>query len=186
MPDIRALSNPERGRENRVPTTGTTPSAEGHADGASACAVDTPPGMGPFFPAGSKGPHSPRSRRQGLPAKVKKLRRTITSKVRLTAAEHHELQHRAAEAKLDGSTYLRLCALGRPPRIVPPVNAETFVELTRIGNNVNQIARRLNERSGDDPTTQELVLAYNTLLLLIKDIYCGLIGGRRLPRPGKP
>jgi len=51
------------------------------------------------------------------------------------------------------STYVRQCALGRPPLRVPEVNREVYVELQRIGINLNQISKHLNTA----PSTRALI-----------------------------
>lgn len=67
-------------------------------------------------------------------------------------AEHAKLEARAGEAGLSVGAYLRACALdtaGPRARRRAPVDREllarTNAELNRVGNNLNQIARALNE-----------------------------------------
>jgi hypothetical protein len=110
-----------------------------------------------------------------FPSKVRKPRRTSRLEVRLTPAEHAELRNRAKEAKLRPSAYLRASILGQVPRIVPAANPDIARALSRVGNNVNQIARRLNERSGEDPTRDELVEAYTELWGLIRQTYLAVL-----------
>ena len=47
------------------------------------------------------------------------------------------------------SEYVRRAAFLRrlPPRSVPEVNRETYVELARVGNNLNQLVRSIHEGS---------------------------------------
>lgn len=76
--------------------------------------------------------------------------------VRLDEAERELLEARAGDSGLSLSAYLRACALGDAgprARHKAPVNREllarTNADLNRVGNNLNQIAHRLN--SGGDP-----------------------------------
>ena len=158
------------------PKTGSEPCGEGHRGGPSAPALMNSRPI-PRPAGGSPIPPSLRSSGKGLPAKVDPLRRTITSKVRWTAAEYQELRRRAASARLDMSGYVRQCSLGRAPVTIPPVNAYAAAELARIGNNVSQIARRLRER--EEPSLDELALAYTEVVEAIREIHGRLIGKGR-------
>jgi len=40
--------------------------------------------------------------------------------------------------------YLRMASLDKLPKIVPKINRSTWIELGAIGNNLNQISRKLN------------------------------------------
>lgn len=68
--------------------------------------------------------------------------RTIRKYFRVSPDELKELDRRAGHLRT--STFVRLCALGRPPLSVPSVNNELLVELRKIGTNLNQIARKLH------------------------------------------
>ena len=62
--------------------------------------------------------------------------------LRLSLDERVELELRAKEAGLKLSEYLRSAGLNRPHRpIVPEINRNTYVELGRIGNNLNQLTK---------------------------------------------
>lgn len=73
--------------------------------------------------------------------------------IRLSEAERAELERRAKLAGLSIGSYCRQQALGtpgpRPRRATPTPDIEllarTYADLNRIGNNLNQIARALNE-----------------------------------------
>src|ERR1051325_1448222 len=110
-------------------------------------------------PAGPRGRRRPGSLRSpgGNPAHVSRAYKTAHYLLKMEPGDYEELRQRAADAKRSVASYLRECALGRPPRITPPVNLKSVAELSRVGNNLNQIARRLNERTGDDPSVDELV-----------------------------
>jgi hypothetical protein len=73
--------------------------------------------------------------------------------VGLTATEFTEVQRAARLAGMRPVDYGRAKLLSKPGRIaravyaVPQLDPLLLVQLSRIGNNLNQIARRLNELS---------------------------------------
>ncbi len=73
-------------------------------------------------------------------------RRTRTIGVRVTEAQAAELAERAQAARLGVSALMRRRALGQPVRIAAErrLGAAEFRELTRIGVNLNQVARALH------------------------------------------
>ena len=66
--------------------------------------------------------------------------------VRLTPFERDELAAIAEQRNTTLSGLLRTLALGRelPAQKLSKIDAETYLELGRVGNNLNQIARQLN------------------------------------------
>lgn len=77
----------------------------------------------------------------GTPPTNKKETRQIFP-LRLSQSERLALEHRAAEAGLKLSEYLRRAGLGKPQRrLVPEINRQTYIELGRIGNNLNQLTK---------------------------------------------
>jgi len=73
--------------------------------------------------------------------------RSTVVPIRLTQIERDELQSKARDASVSLSEYVRRAAFLRrlPPRSVPEVNRETYVELARVGNNLNQLMRAIHE-----------------------------------------
>lgn len=69
----------------------------------------------------------------------------MTHGLRLSPNEKEELEQRADRAGLSLSGYLRRKALGKP--VKTKVDGKALKELNRIGVNLNQLARRSNERS---------------------------------------
>lgn len=62
--------------------------------------------------------------------------------LRLSQGERATLEQRAAEAGLKLSEYLRQAGLKRKGRTrVPEINRQTYIELGRIGNNLNQLTK---------------------------------------------
>jgi hypothetical protein len=131
--------------------------------------------MAPDLPLVARMATLSRAAGRRFPSKVGKPRRTSRLEVRLTPAEHQALRNCAKEAKLRPSAYVRASILGQVPRIVPAANPDIARALSRVGNNVNQIARSLNLRSGEDPTRDELVEAYRELRGLIRQTYLELL-----------
>ena len=80
------------------------------------------------------------------------------------------------------AAFVRAAALGsclppRPvPRPVPPINREAYWHLGQVGNNLNQIARRLNMADGDAPTLAEVQTALEELRGLVQQVRLQLFG----------
>ena len=79
--------------------------------------------------------------------------------VRLNDGEHEELRRQAGKARLRVPEFIRQRVLERRLQIGSPcqLGVAEFRELNRIGVNLNQIARALNQRSdADAPRLDEL------------------------------
>lgn len=104
---------------------------------------------------------------------AKKRQHAVTC--RLTDAElEHVDHHRGRSDTHKGLTrgeWIRLAALSAPPRIVPELNREAWLELSRVGSNLNQIARVLNTDPVIDPSTVE------ALARSLREFRLALIGG---------
>jgi hypothetical protein len=83
-----------------------------------------------------------RHRRGPKPRPAEELRLHSVS-CRLTDAELALLDERRGQ--VSRGEWLRRAALSRPPRVVPTVNTEAWAELARVGSNINQMTRALNE-----------------------------------------
>jgi Mobilization protein NikA len=71
--------------------------------------------------------------------------RTVIRPTRFTPEEWALLVRRARECGLAPSTYMREVSLGAVPRARPGVvSREAVYQLSRIGNNLNQLARAAN------------------------------------------
>jgi uncharacterized protein (DUF1778 family) len=67
--------------------------------------------------------------------------------VRLSVADRKEIEAAAAHIGLNPSEYVRRCALKKSVRVVPDErkpDPDLLRSLLAIGNNLNQIARKLN------------------------------------------
>ena len=83
------------------------------------------------------------------------MARTAVVPVRLTPDERDRLKELARESKISLSDYVRRTVLSKrlPAKAAPEVNRQTYQELARVGNNLNQVARALNsgQAFGLDP-----------------------------------
>ena len=87
-------------------------------------------------------------------------KRTKEIKIRLTETEHQLLLERCDRTHL--AEWLRHLGLGEHTsrkRRVPSVAPELLRQVSGIGNNLNQIARRLNQLDGLNPTERVSLLA---------------------------
>ena len=95
------------------------------------------------------------------PAKSGESRRDFRLNLRLTAAEREQVERAATSAGIGVSVYAREQVLrGRvvtsPSRSLSP---RSFVQIVRIGTNINQIARHLNSGGKDIPPELESLCA---------------------------
>jgi hypothetical protein len=110
----------------------------------------------------SPNPQPPLSKRSGSENRKRDKGAVL---VRLLPDERTAVEEKAREAGLSLASFLRACGLGTPgprARRSPPVNAEALARataaLSRIGNNINQIAHVLNA-GGATVTTRECFAA---------------------------
>ena len=101
-----------------------------------------------------------------------RLHRNKRTEIRLTELELIALRDRAQEAGKDLSSYLRYQGLMRriPPRL-SKVSVETYIELGRIGSNLNQLTKATNtalQMGIQPPSTQEQLVALLELLHQIR------------------
>lgn len=92
--------------------------------------------------------------------KVKKAKKTVTRNIRMTLEQVRELDQFLEEVGMSFSAFVRQAILLRQPlkngklarryKAPPPKNdPDLLLELGRIGNNINQIARSLNYIKAD-------------------------------------
>ncbi len=70
------------------------------------------------------------------------MKRTKRLEIRLSKQELVKLTSRAGAMRL--GSFMRAAALDRVPPQIPSINRDALAQIGRIGNNVNQIAVRLN------------------------------------------
>jgi hypothetical protein len=116
--------------------------------------------------------------------------RTAIVRVRLTEEEKGRLDQIAREMGLSLSGYFRRLALDRPLpsrrpiRPIPEVNQDLYVELRRVGVNLNQLAQRMNR--AESPDRQEILPVLELLAGAVADITVKVIGaGRDEASPGE-
>jgi Bacterial mobilisation protein (MobC) len=83
-------------------------------------------------------------RRYGPKPLAESDRRGHTVSVRLNAGELAQVNTQRAKVKMQRGEYLRTAALHHLPPSIPELNQTAWIELSRIGSNLNQIAHRLN------------------------------------------
>ena len=81
-------------------------------------------------------------KRKGKVIKMENRKRNITLSIRLTTEEKEALTKKASDADLSMTDYILRCSSRKKIRVVNM--SKVIVELKRIGNNLNQITRRIN------------------------------------------
>jgi hypothetical protein len=73
--------------------------------------------------------------------------RSAVVPIRLTPEERDQLQDKASDHRISLSEYMRRQAFSRrlPVKPAPEVNQQTYQELARVGNNLNQLIRAIHE-----------------------------------------
>ncbi len=77
--------------------------------------------------------------------------RSVHLGFRANKDEAQKIHDQAKARGISPGEFCRLAALGKkiPSGTVPEINRQTWAELSRIGNNLNQVARHLNQGSGN-------------------------------------
>lgn len=74
------------------------------------------------------------------------MRRNHEVKVRLNDDEFNELNHKVEQSKMSREKFIRHCIYKKKVKTPPDINYYHFInECNAIGNNLNQIARKLNQ-----------------------------------------
>lgn len=87
--------------------------------------------------------------------------------VRLSADERARIGRDAEKAALSPSAYVRACALKRTVRVIhesSTIDPSLMLHLLAIGNNLNQIARRMNMEGRIPANLDEVLLNLRELL----------------------
>lgn len=83
----------------------------------------------------------------------------IKMTVRLTEREHKHLQRQAANAGLKMEPFIRKLIIGIDIQPRPPDNiAQLIREINAVGNNINQIAKKVNTESSVSQAQLEEIL----------------------------
>lgn len=84
-----------------------------------------------------------KKRKGGRPRLLNEERRAFSVRPGFNEAEFNKLEDRAASAGLELPEFIRRLALHQQFYALPAINKQALTELSRIGNNVNQIARSI-------------------------------------------
>lgn len=96
-------------------------------------------------------------------------RRSETLTVRLTKAEKAAVIAKSKRAKMTLTEYI--LAISRDTKIVlPPDTAPIILELKRIGNNLNQIAARVNSGMAYVPDLTDVIENQNKIYSLLLNL----------------
>lgn len=88
-------------------------------------------------------------------------------KIRYTPDEWQIIVHHARACGIPPATYVRITSLGMTPRVARTrVHADVLLQLGRIGNNLNQLAR-LAHTTGHMPTEGRCRIVLDHLLAAI-------------------
>lgn len=91
--------------------------------------------------------------------------------VRLNDDELETIDRYRKETNLSRSTYMRETAIGNPPRVIPSINREQWIELSRLASNLNQLSyeahlgRFHSESEGVIKDTQQILRDVRNLLV---------------------
>ena len=105
------------------------------------------------------------------------MARSAVVPIRFTVDERDALLKRARESRLSLSEWVRRAVFSRklPPQAAPEVNRETYQELARVGNNLNQLVRAIHR--GELPQTSLGRLPeLEGLRVLLKEIGLQVLG----------
>jgi hypothetical protein len=113
--------------------------------------------------------------------------RTAIVPVRFTPVERERLDEITREMGLSLSGYIRRLVLDhplpsrRPIRPIPEINQDLYVELRRIGVNLNQLAQRMNR--AESPDRQEILPVLELLACAVADVTMKVIGAGGTEEP---
>lgn len=101
-------------------------------------------------------------------------------RVRFKTVEVEAIKESAGIWGMTSSAYIRALATGNKPKNtpVPAIDRQTYAELGKIGNNINQIARSLNQVHGIYPDHAELLKGFAELRQQINAIRMELMKAR--------
>lgn len=114
-------------------------------------------------------------RRHGPKPKPEAEQRRHPVSCRLTDAEVVRLD--ARRGKVSRGEWLRVSALGKPPRIVPEVNKVAWADLARAAGNLNQLTRAINEGRlsvADAPGVSAAVMDVRAQLDAVRRLLVGM------------
>ena len=100
---------------------------------------------------------------------IEKRRRNITLTVRLTDKERERIVKQAQRAKMNLTDFI-VAATCHPLIIVPEDLKPAVAEMNRMGNNINQIARKINSGAVRSYNFDEVLEKQNEIIVLLQEI----------------
>ncbi|MEM8926734.1 MAG: plasmid mobilization relaxosome protein MobC [Bacteroidota bacterium] len=106
----------------------------------------------------------------GRPRKELGNLRIIQVNVRMTAGEYVKVSTKAETLGISVADYIRKIGSGKslPKKKVNPMDRELFVQLSRIGNNINQLTKVYNSGVRDPFNIKEQLIEVKNLLQFLK------------------
>ena len=102
--------------------------------------------------------------------------KTAHIEVRVSDNEKSALKEFSKQTGLSVSEFVRRAALGQridPVKHIPAINRCVYLELLRVGTNLNQIAHKLNSGQGSDK--ERLVNAISQTVKLTKEVRLAIL-----------
>ena len=106
----------------------------------------------------------------GRPRKELSALKIIQVNVRMTADEYVRVSTNAETLGISVADYIRKLGSGKslPKKKVDAMDRELFVQLSRIGNNINQLTKVYNSGIRDPFNIKELLIEVKDLLQFLK------------------
>lgn len=96
---------------------------------------------------------------------------------RVTEEDRLAFEAKAKDQGIPMSILIRSAVLGLnlPPPPIPKIHADTYLELARVGNNLNQIAHQLNSIQDFYPSQDEILKTIKNLSSVLKEVRLQLV-----------
>lgn len=93
--------------------------------------------------------------------------------IRVTLEEQLQIEEYSKSYGMSVTQYIRIRSLKRqlPKNSMPSINRELFIELSRIGNNLNQLTKKANQNHPDVKGLYVELLELKTKLNEIKTVF---------------
>ncbi|AKA34211.1 plasmid mobilization protein [Flagellimonas lutaonensis] len=106
----------------------------------------------------------------GRPKKELGNLKIIQVNIRMTTNEYLKVSTNAETLGISIADYIRKTCTGKslPTKKINPLDRELFVELSRIGNNLNQLTKVYNSGIRDPFNMKEQLIAVKDLLTFLK------------------
>jgi len=93
--------------------------------------------------------------------------------IRVTLEEQLQIEEYSKSYGMSVTQYIRIRSLKKqlPKHSMPSINRELFIELSRIGNNLNQLTKKANQNHPDVKGFYVELLELNTKVNEIKAIF---------------